>query len=127
MSFSVKNILNWKLIIALNLLLLFFFSFNFIKEYNRNRQLNAEIKKLEGMAKEVEAKNLDILNLAQYLDTEEFLETEARVKLGFKKPGEDAIVVNMPAMGEATSTGNKVIAGNKNYQKWWSYFFGRDI
>lgn len=125
MSFSLKKILNWKILIVVNLTILFFLSFNFIKGYNRNRELNVEIKKLEAMAKEVEAKNLDILNLAKYLDTEEFLENEARVKLGFKKPGEEAIVVDMPDGASATSTKNKKGEELKNYERWWLYFFKR--
>lgn len=125
MSFSVKKILSWKIVIVFNLALLFFFGFNFLKEYNRNRELSAEIKKLEMMAKDVEAKNLDILNLSKYLDTQEFLETEARVKLGFKKPGETAIVVNMPVEGEAVGAKNVKSADIANYQRWWLHFFGR--
>ncbi|MFH1194014.1 MAG: septum formation initiator family protein [bacterium] len=125
MSFSIKKILSWKIIIVFNLALLFFFGFNFFKEYNRNRELSAEIKKLEIMAKAVEAKNLDILNLSKYLDTQEFLETEARVKLGFKKPGETAIVVNMPAEGEAVGAKDAKSTNLANYKKWWLHFFGR--
>lgn len=125
MSFSLKKVFRWKIIIVFNLALLFFFGFNFTKEFIRNRRLNSEIKKLEAMAKEAEAKNLDILDLAKYLDTEQFLETEARTKLGLKKPGEEAMVVNIPDI--ATATGTE--AGKKNEisnaKKWWRYFFGK--
>jgi len=125
MVFSLKKILSWKIVVLLNLALLFFFGFNFLKEYNRNRQLNTEIKKLESMAKDVEAKNLDILNLAKYLDTQDFLENEARTKLGFKKPGEEAIVVSMPDSVSVTSTNSKDTADMSNYERWWLYFFGK--
>ena len=106
-------------------LFLTFFGYNFFKEYNRSRQLNAEIKKLEAVAKEIEAKNLDILNLAKYLDTEEFLEEEARTKLGMQKPGEQTVIVSFPNSGEhSTSSPQK---NNKktapNYLEWWKHFF----
>ncbi len=125
MSFSLKKILSWKLVIVFNLALLLFFGFNFFKEWNRNRELDAEIKKLETAAKEVEAKNLDILNLAKYLDTEQFLEEQARTKLGLKKSGEQAVVVNLPQMETATSSETQSNAELSNSQKWWLRFFGR--
>jgi len=124
-NFSIRKVLGWKAIIVLNLALLLFFGFNFIKEFVRNRQLNSEIRKLEVMAKEVEAKNLDILNLAKYLDTEQFLETEARTKLGLKKPGEEAVVVNIPDLQTATGTETAGKIEMSNFKKWWGYFFGR--
>jgi len=124
-GFSVKKIFGWKIIIVINLALLLFFGFNFFKEWNRNRELDAEIKKLEMTAKEVEAKNLDILNLAKYLDTQEFLETQARTKLGLKKSGEQAVVVNLPQMETATSVKAQGKMEFSNSQKWWLYFFGK--
>lgn len=124
-NFSLKKVLSWKIIIVFNLALLFFFGFNFVKEFIRNRQLNSEINKLEVMAKAAEAKNLDILNLAKYLDTEQFLETEARTKLGLKKPGEEAVVVNIPDMETATGTAVENKIEISNAKKWWLYFFGR--
>lgn len=125
MSYSLKKIFGWKIIIVLNLALVFLFGFNFAKEFIKNRQLNAEIKKLEALAKETEAKNLDILDLAKYLDTEQFLEEQARTKLGLKKPGEDALVVNIPQLDAPTGTEAKKKLELSNAQKWWKYFFGK--
>lgn len=124
-NFSLKKIFGWKIIIVLNLALLLFFGFNFVKEFIRNRELNAEIKKIEVMAKEAEAKNLDILNLAKYLDTEQFLETQARTKLGLKKPGEEAVVVNIPDLQTVTGTEPENKVEISNAKKWWLYFFGK--
>ncbi len=125
MSFSLKKFFGWKIIIVLNLALLLFFGFNLFKEWNRNRELDAEIEKLETAAKEVEAKNLDILNLAKYLDTQEFLEEQARTKLGLKRSGETAVVVSLPQMETASSVLAQAELELKNSQRWWLLFFGR--
>ncbi len=106
-------------------MLLLFFGFNFFKEWNRNRELDAEIKKLETAAKEVEAKNLDILNLAKYLDTEQFLEEQARTKLGMKKSGEQAVVVNLPQMDSVTTSAARGNTDLPNGERWWLRFFGK--
>ncbi|MBU1180088.1 septum formation initiator family protein [Patescibacteria group bacterium] len=121
---SPKKLLGMKTLSVALLLLLGLFGFNFIKEFNRNRQLNSEIKKLEAVAKEIEAKNLDVLNLAKYLDTEEFLESEARTKLGLQKPGEQTIIVNFPGMeGAATEATEETAPKIFNPYEWWKYFF----
>lgn len=122
---SLRKILTLKVASIGIIALLCLFGFNFFKEYNRNRQLNNEIKKLEDLSDDLEAKNLAILNLAKYLDTEEFLETEARTKLGLQKAGEKAIIVKLPDTFAATGTpaeGNGLLT---NPVKWWKYFFGR--
>ena len=123
MRLSFKKILNFKIAFIGIFIVFLLFAFNFFKEYNRNRQLNEEIKKLEASAKELEAKNLAILNLAKYLDTEEFLESEARTKLGLQKPGERAIMVNIPGFAETSSTVKDAGGLLTNPVKWWKYFF----
>jgi len=120
---SLKNVLSFKAAFIGILILFCLFSFNFFKEYNRNRQLNNEIKKLEATAKELEAKNLSILNLAEYLDTEQYLESEARTKFGMQKAGEKAIMVNILGFGEASSTVKETGGLLTNPAKWWRYFF----
>ena len=120
---SLKNILSFKAAFIGILILFILFSFNFFKEYNRNRRLDDEIKKLEATAKDLEAKNLSILNLAKYLDTEQFLESEARTKYGMQKAGEKAIVVNLAGFGEASSTAKEAGGLLTNPIKWWKYVF----
>jgi len=120
---SFKKILGMKTVLVALILFLALFGFNFFKEYNRNRQLNLEIKKLEATAKEIETQNLDILNLAKYLDTEEFLESEARTKLGLQKPGETTVVVNTPKDGSIATGTVAEAKETDNIVEWWKYFF----
>ncbi|PIR66461.1 MAG: hypothetical protein COU51_03840 [Parcubacteria group bacterium CG10_big_fil_rev_8_21_14_0_10_36_14] len=119
---SFKKILGMKIAGIVILFFIALFGFNFFKEYNRSRELDKEIEKLETAAKEIEAQNLDILNLATYLDTEEFLESEARTKLGLKKPGEEVVSVSLPEEG-TTLTNNSNNQEESNAILWWKYFF----
>ncbi|MBU4421968.1 septum formation initiator family protein [Candidatus Parcubacteria bacterium] len=121
---SLKKILGMKIAGIAILLLIILFGFNFFKEYSRSRALDKEIKKLEVAAKEVEAQNLDILNLATYLDTEEFLESEARTKLGLKKPGEEVISVSLPEEANAL-VDNLNNPEEPNFVLWWKHFFNK--
>lgn len=126
MKLSVKKIFGMKIASVVLLALLALFGFNFVKEWQRSRLLDKEIKKLELQAKEIEAENLDILKLAQYIDTEEFLEQEARTKLGLQKPGEKVVVVALPGDGEI-GDGSEDAPEEKQFNPylWWKHFFDK--
>lgn len=111
-----------QLLLLGNIFLLLFFGVNIFREYNHNRQLNAHIKDLEDVARELEAKNLDILNMAKYLDSDEFLESEARLKFGMQKQGESVMLFDAPKEFSPTSFGDN---NSSNIKKWFLYFFGK--
>jgi cell division protein FtsB len=122
-GFGLKKIFNLKSLLLVNFFVFSFFAYNLLREYGRSRQLDRQIADLEATAKEVEAKNIDILNLTQYLDSGEFLEESARTKLGLKKPGEEAIVVTLPESAGKSETA--VSEGElSNPRRWLNYFFG---
>lgn len=82
------------------------------------RQLQAEIKGLEG-------KNQETKLLIDYFRTQEYQERQARSLLSLQKPGEFAVV--LPFQESSTSTRPETDDNRRsNFAKWWKYFFGNE-
>jgi len=99
------------------------------REMLRSRQIDREIDQLKSESEFLRAKNFEIANLTASLDDEEFLEREARTKLGLKKAGEDVIVLKK----DGASSGIRRVVGVDaetaedwtTAKRWWMYFADR--
>ncbi len=137
---NLKNfLLNPKVQALLGLIIVGLIIFPLIKNVNQRRKVNREIKELEEEIKTVSDKNNDLKKMINYLESDQFLEEQARLNFGFKKPGEEVAVVKTNNDGQATSSSASGEAGNiydipgweksqpaklvSNPQKWWKYFF----
>ena len=133
----VWRILDRKVFLAVNLILLTLLVLSFSREFLRDYQINHEISQLREEAKALEARNLDIANLNAEFETETFLEEEARLRLGLSQPGEQVVVINESdptttlAMGDltgaqpATFTDSKTVEVS-NASRWYYYFFDQE-
>jgi len=132
---GIKRLLNSRTVLVVNLLVLFFLFFTFGREFVNNYSIQQEIANLEAEKSSLEAQNLEISALMNSVQTETYIEHEARIKLGLSKPGEKVVVV--PDTGE-TSTEVDKNSGDFDYAaevpitnfssvakplKWWYYFF----
>tara|TARA_B100001964_G_C13934801_1_gene466202 strand:+ start:186 stop:569 length:384 start_codon:yes stop_codon:yes gene_type:complete len=97
--------------------------FSFIKvskEIVLRYDINKEIKNLEGQFSELNKEKENLNNLVVYLETDDYIEEEARLKLNLSKPGEKQInLVNQDKMELKKVAGDKIA----NYYKWFNYFF----
>jgi cell division protein FtsB len=97
-------------------------AFSASRELYTNHTMQQEIRALEEEAVLLEARRLELLGLAEKLESGEFLEREARLELGLRRPGEQVVVVQPRALGEG-----RVDRGSRtNPQLWWDYFIHRD-
>jgi len=55
----------------------------------------------------------------------DFVEREARLKLGLRRPGERVIVIE-PEAGKRADERPRMDDGVGNAERWWFYFFERD-
>jgi|GEM_PF-1246913 len=97
----------------------------FIRESVRARQIDREIDALRGEAERLRVRNFEISALESSLSSGEFLEREARMKLGLQKEGEQAVVVRAEEARPAAETPRKDDEGRSawsNTKKWWTYF-----
>ncbi len=129
----LKRILSLRSVFIINVLVLVGLLIGLGRTYWNNFHLKQEIDTLEAQAESLESKSIEIKKLKNYLGSQEFLENEARLKLGLQKPGEETIVIE--GLGEKSNTRNdinsldsKKIANRfenwlENPGKWWEYFF----
>ncbi len=88
-------------------------------------KINQEIRSLERKIEDLQKSNTELSELENYLQSNEFLEKEARLKLNLIKDGEKLVIIKKsdeePVLEEQETEENKNIP---NILKWWEYFFG---
>jgi len=126
---TLPSLFRHRLFLLFNILLLLFFAFSFGREYMRNRQIQATIMELEGRARDLEQRNVEIAGINAQLESESFLEQEARLRLGLVKPGERVVVVS-ETPSEKVNIGGEEISGDivedlpqTMSARWQAYFF----
>jgi len=131
----IRRILELRIFLVVNLLVLGFLALSFGREFMRDWEINREIDALRTEAEELQAHNLEIAQLNNELNSEMFIEGEARLKLGLVKPGEQLVVVmddEAADSGVVTETYAPVqhldyepaeLDTVANPTKWWYYFF----
>jgi cell division protein FtsB len=151
-----KNILsriisNSKFLTFVGLAVIILMSFPIARNISQRHRVDEEIRDLQKEIVMIENKNTELRKLIDYLDSDQYVEEQARLNFGLKKQGEDVIVididgnVNKPNSQdlESGTPDNKQekrftepifnIPGlNKiqtpkpisNPQRWWRYFFG---
>lgn len=133
----IHRILGYRYLFAVNLVLVLFLAIAFGREYIRNHEIQSDIDSLQQQAQELAARNLQMTELKTAFQTESFIEREARLKLGLKRPGEELVIVqNGQGVGVDESRPQDPLAilqeerleGDTiaNPSKWWYYFFDRD-
>jgi len=99
------------------------------REGYRNYKIGQEIKALQKKIDDLSKTNADLSEMEKYLQSDEFLEKEARLKLNLIREGENLVIIKR---SERTSVGpeesilqeeNKEIP---NIRKWQEYFFGEN-
>jgi cell division protein FtsB len=121
------------------LLVLVAMSVPLAKNINNRKRINAEIKSLEAEIKLTENKNGELNKLISYLESDQYIEEQARTNMGLKKDGEEVVVLKgldqrkqgTTATGVANDTSPFTVPGleksknNKsvsNPEKWLKYF-----
>lgn len=126
-----KVILSSKILFLLALFILVFFSVNLVKEVVNKRDLQQDINKLQAEINSLENRNEELSGLIDYFNSMDFVETEARIKLNLKKPGESIIIVpeeeNINNYQDGSSLNRQLISQSvkdlSNPLKWRKYFF----
>lgn len=126
---KIKRLFGLKTFLIVNLALLFLITLSFGREFVRNYEIDKEIKDLEEKAAALETHNQEIIELAERLNTDDYLEQEGRMRLGLMKPGEQVAVISEPELAgeiaepEATGESKKANKQKSNIELWWEYFF----
>lgn len=131
-------LLNEKVLTVLSLVLLILIGIPLVKNINRRNKVNTEIAQLEQEISMIENKNTNLNKLLKYIESDQFVEEQARLNLGMKKPNENVVIVrdsvgpannaqpaasNIPGMYNITMNDEKAVAKESNLRLWRNYFF----
>lgn len=122
-----KIISDKRFVTLIGLLIIVLISFPLAKTVSQRYRADKEIKELEEEIKKIGEKNTELSRLVDYFGSEEYLEEEARLNFGLKKPGETAIVISQKdsaIISGADQSGENSETDN-NFKRWREYFFGR--
>jgi cell division protein FtsB len=124
---NAKRILSSKLFLFLGIIILGFLIFSFGRKFLESREIDGEIKEAGDEIAILEAKNNELKDFLDFLNTDTFLEQEARLKFNLQKPGESVVIIpGIGEKGEDERSKTEVAADNEalsNPGKWWNYFF----
>ena len=114
-----------KFITLVGFIILILISIPLAKNISKRYVVNQEVMDLEQEISDLESKNKDFKIFVSYLESDQFVEEQARLKLGLKKPGEEVIVLkeDLTASSSQTNLANNDNQNIPNYLKWWNYFF----
>jgi|ETN02SMinimDraft_4_1059925.scaffolds.fasta_scaffold272417_2 cell division protein FtsB len=133
----IKSVLFSKPVIAIEVAVLIIFGFQVGKEILERRAIEAEIAHLESEIQKLEYKKDDLGALIDYVQTDAFVEQEAREKLNLAKTGEAVVVipdVDASAVDssillngdESVNSKSGTVLGDTNTKLWWKYFFDQE-
>ncbi|MBI4714158.1 septum formation initiator family protein [Candidatus Uhrbacteria bacterium] len=134
----IARLIRWRFLIVVNVVIIIFIGLTFGREFFRAREIQSEIKKLQTQAGTLAARNVALSELQTAIQTESFIEREARLKLGMKKPGEEVVVIQEwkgqegpEGQEDKTDPLDLVIDDQSgqtriaNSTKWWYFFFDK--
>jgi cell division protein FtsL len=130
-KFPRKYLFNEKILTFLLLLMIVLLSVPLYNNFHRRQKINREISDLEAEINQAENKNTELQKLIKYLESDQFVEEQARLNLNMKKPGESVTVVkDLPesAKDSGTQSNASAIPGTGGAAKtgfaavWWNYF-----
>ena len=106
------------------------------RNISQRHKINKEVEKMQEEIDKIEGKNNNLKKLVTYLESDQFIEEQARLKLGLKKNGEEVVAIKNEekvVQGEESDTPNTIynmpgLEKTKpekfltNPKRWWSFF-----
>jgi len=124
--FKLKIWMSLFLVVILGLLLSALFNVS-----DKTSSIDEEINSLKTEAARAQSQNSEFKKMIQYLESDQFVEEQAKLKMGLRKEGEKVAVVTNPSGSPAiTPTTEPVVEANnpetaglqERWQKWFDYF-----
>lgn len=129
-SWSWPSFLRWPAFLIANAVLLLLVGVSTLRETYQGWTVDHQIQALQAQADSLEGKKMELVRLTDNLASPDYVDVEARRRMGWKKPGERVVVLAGYTAGAASSTASQVAVHastpeESNPQKWWGYFFGK--
>lgn len=109
-------------------LILFFLSLlavPYFKNYQKRKDLENEISKIQEEIYQYEKMNEELKDFLKYLESDQAIVEKARVNLGLQKEGENVVVIKRKNIENDLIENDKesVKPEFSNFKKWFNYFF----
>jgi cell division protein FtsB len=120
----LKSVLQSKLFTALAALAIGFFLVLIFRLFPSFKTVSQEVKNLDKKIVETEKELSELEKLSNYFKNPAYLEREARLKLNYKRPGENVVFVyrNQSLQNQAENSNSiKPSPVLPNWQKWLKY------
>ncbi|MDF1496539.1 MAG: septum formation initiator family protein [Patescibacteria group bacterium] len=127
-SSQLANKAKWPLFLVANIAILFVVGVSTIRETYRGWSVDREIIALEQKAASLEGRRGELAAFADKMQSPQYVEREARAKLGLQKPGEHVIILEGVSATssewsiEITPPPPVAIDTRSNPKRWWDYF-----
>src|SRR3989339_1300615 len=89
----LKQILGLRSLFLINVVVIAFLSLSLGREFMRHVDIQQDVQDLQEQSESLAARHLQLTELHTAIQTESFIEREARLKLGMSKPGEQVVVI----------------------------------
>ena len=129
----IKSFYYSKWFVLIVFIIIVFFSISAIRDYYSQEDLRDDIEMLESQISELETDQYDLAATLIQVQSEDFVETEARTRLNLRKPGESVIIVSSNEdvrrfNEQAGDLGIRDLLNEpeSNVSQWWKYFFPVD-
>lgn len=93
-----------------------------VREGQRRKMVAKEIRTMQDEVARLEQQRNRLGDLIRSAESPEFLEREARLRLGLQRPGESVLIVPESA-GASPGNAATLEAPPSNPQKWWKHIF----
>ncbi|KKW34611.1 hypothetical protein A3J43_02640 [Candidatus Uhrbacteria bacterium RIFCSPHIGHO2_12_FULL_54_23] len=106
-------------------------SFAYVRTVQRGAVLDTRIQSLQGDIDELSRRREELLQLKDLTESSEFVEREARARLGLKRVGERVIIVPSKVIEPYVRDAGEGNELSEEYQgmsyprRWFYYFFGQ--
>ena len=103
-------------------ILIILISFPLVRNIRQRREANQEIKNLQLEINRVQGQNKDLNSLIGYLQSDQFVEEQARLNLNLKKPGEKVLVIKELGNTASSTSDERDASEISNWRRWLNYF-----
>ncbi len=115
---------NKKFISLVGFLVVIMISVPLAKQISKRYYIDEEIRELENEIKEFESQNSSLKEFISYLESDSFVEEQARLNMGLKKEGENVVIIKETDLdNNLSNTKESDEKSNSNIIRWWKYFF----
>jgi cell division protein FtsB len=122
------RIFSSKIFFVIFLIIIIYLSINVYREIKQRVEVRKEISNLKMEIKNLDNENNKLGDLIEYFETEEYVESISREKLGYKKPGEKIIIFTEEDSDSILNIEREreELEEGPNIKLWWNYFFNNN-